>query len=272
MPLFDPRAQLKDFLAEDVGCGDVTSELLPDTGIDARIVTREDAVVSGAAHALEIFRQTGCAGNILRADGTSALAGDVIMAVSGRAADVLACERTALNLLARMSGIATQTKAVADSMAPGVALYSTRKTAPGLRYFDKEAVEAGGGHRHRLGLDEMVMIKDNHIAAGGSLREMVRKARKMHARFEVEVENADDAVIAVREGAPLIMLDNFSPDAVREALRELESEGLRDGVVVEASGGITPGNAAEYSRTGVDAISMGSITCSARCIDVSLEI
>ena len=205
-------------------------------------------------------------------DGSRVRPGQTVMTVAGNAADILTCERTALNLLARMSGIATQTDLMVSRIPDGTLFYATRKTAPGLRYFDKEAVQAGGGMPHRFRLDEMVMIKDNHIAAGGSLLSLIREARRRHEEFEVEVENTADAVLAAREGAAIVMLDNFTPDQIKETIKVLKNQGLRDGVRLEASGGITQDNISGYAGTGVDIISAGSVTNSVRCIDMSLEV
>ena len=151
-------------------------------------------------------------------------------------------------------------------------LYATRKTAPGLRYFDKEAVEIGGGKKHRLRLDEMVMIKDNHIAVENSLSLIIKKAKRKYKKFEVEVENTSDAVLAAKEGATIIMLDNFSPTQIRKTIKVLKNQKLRNKVMLEASGGINSKNISKYGKTGVDIISVGSITNSVKGIDMSLEI
>jgi len=151
-------------------------------------------------------------------------------------------------------------------------LYATRKTAPGLRYFDKEAVEIGGGKKHRLRLDEMVMIKDNHIAVGNSLSFIIKKAKRKYKKFEVEVENTLDAVLAAKEGATIIMLDNFSPTQIKRTIKVLKNQKLRNKVMLEASGGINSKNISKYGKTGVDIISVGSITNSVKGIDMSLEI
>ena len=268
----DVKSQLARFLAEDVGSGDVTSALLPKKQIRARVVSREDAVLAGTAHARDLFGMVGCSAEILRHDGSRVRPGQTVMTVAGDAADILTCERTALNLLARMSGIATQTDLMVSRIPDGTLFYATRKTAPGLRYFDKEAVQAGGGMPHRFRLDEMVMIKDNHIAAAGSLLSLIREARRRHEEFEVEVENTADAVLAAGEGAAIVMLDNFTPDQIKETIKVLKDRGLRDGVRLEASGGITQDNISGYAGTGVDIISAGSVTNSVRCIDMSLEV
>lgn len=277
----DPGRHLRRFLAEDVGRGDVTGALLPRGVITASIITRQDATVAGTAHAREIFRMKGCRCRILKPDASKASAGDVIMKVRGEARAVLACERTALNLLSRMSGIATRTAELAGRLPAGVEIYATRKTAPGLRMFDKEAVEIGGGRRHRMGLDESVMIKDNHVAAASmmtglapeaALEHLIRKAGGRRGGLEAEVDSVGGAITAARAGAGTIMLDNFTPRQVRAAVRRLESEGLRDGVRIEASGGITGRNISAYANSGADMISAGFITHSVSGIDVSLEV
>ena len=151
-------------------------------------------------------------------------------------------------------------------------MYATRKTAPGLRYFDKEAVEIGGGKKHRLRLDEMVMIKDNHIAVEQSLLSLIKKTKKKYKKFEIEVENIQDAVLAAQEGATILMLDNFSPSQIINTIKVLKNKKLRKNVLLEASGGINSKNIIKYGKTGVDIISIGSITNSVKGIDVSLEI
>ena len=171
-----------------------------------------------------------------------------------------------------MSGIATQTNYLVKKIPSKTKLYATRKTAPGLRYFDKEAVEIGGGKKHRLRLDEMVMIKDNHIAVSDSLESLIKKAKKKHKKFEVEVENISDAVFAAKSNAAIIMLDNFTPSQIKKAITVLKKEKLRNKVLLEASGGISEKNISNYGKTGVDIISIGSITNSVKGIDMSLEI
>ena len=174
-----------------------------------------------------------------------------------------------------MSGIATQTSLLVkkiQAVNSKVKLYSTRKTAPGLRLFDKEAVEIGGGHRHRMSLDKMVMIKDNHIAVTGSISALIQKARKKYKTIEVEVENLRGSIIAAREGASIIMLDNLTPKEISKIVRVLEKLKLRDSVKIEASGGIDLKNIQSYARSGVDMISVGKITSSVSGLDLSLEV
>jgi len=270
---FNAKKQLIDFLSEDIGKGDITSALLPRKNISAKIISREDAILAGVKHASEIFRLKGCNVKIIKKDGSKIKPNQTIMTITGDAGKILTCERTALNLLTRMSGIATQTDYLVRKISnKKTKLYATRKTAPGLRYFDKEAVEIGGGKKHRLKLDEMVMIKDNHIAVSDSLLSLIRSAKKRYKKFEVEVENTPDAVLAAKEGATIIMLDNFSPGRIKKTIQVLKSQKLRDRVLLEASGGINSKNIAKYGNTGVDIISVGSITNSVKGIDMSLEI
>jgi len=269
---FSSKKQLLQFLAEDIGKGDITSALLSKRKISVRIISREAAIVAGTTYVKEIFKLKGCNSKILKKDGSRIKPNQTIMTITGDAGKILTCERTALNLLARMSGIATQTNELVKKIPNKTKLYATRKTAPGLRYFDKEAVEIGGGKKHRLRLDEMVMIKDNHIAVGNSLLSIIKKAKKKYKKFEVEVENTSDAVLAAKEGATIVMLDNFSPYQIKRTIKVLKNQKLRNKVMLEASGGINSKNISKYGKTGVDIISVGSITNSVKGIDMSLEI
>ena len=266
------KKQLTEFLTEDIGKGDITSALLPKKKITVTIISRENAIVAGVNHAKEIFKIKGCSVKILKKDGVKIKPNQIIMSITGDARKILMCERTALNLLTRMSGIATQTNQLVKKIPNKTKLYATRKTAPGLRYFDKEAVEIGGGKKHRLRLDEMVMIKDNHIAINNSLESLIKKAKKKYKKFEVEVENIPDMILAAKSGASIIMLDNFTPVQIKKAITVLKNEKLRSGVLLEASGGINSKNISKYGETGVDIISVGSITNSVKGIDMSLEI
>jgi nicotinate-nucleotide pyrophosphorylase (carboxylating) len=269
---FNSKKQLLQFLAEDIGKEDITSALLSKRKISVKIISRESAIVAGTTYAKEIFKLKGCNAKILKKDGTRVKPNQTIMTITGDAGKILTCERTALNLLTRMSGIATQTNELVKKIPKKTKLYATRKTAPGLRYFDKEAVEIGGGKKHRLRLDEMVMIKDNHIAVGNSLLSIIKKAKSKYKKFEVEVENTSDAVLAAKEGATIVMLDNFSPYQIKRTIKVLKNQKLRNKVMLEASGGINSKNISKYGQTGVDIISVGSITNSVKGIDISLEI
>ena len=269
---FNSKKQLTRFLAEDIGKGDITSALLDKKRITVTIISRENAIVAGVQYAKEVFKIKGCSVKVLKKDGTKIKPNQTIMSITGDAGKILTCERTALNLLTRMSGIATQTNQIVKKIPSKTKIYATRKTAPGLRYFDKEAVEIGGGKKHRLRLDEMVMIKDNHIAIEDSLSSLIKKAKKKYKKFEVEVENIQDAILASKEGATIIMLDNFTPSQIKKAIQTLKDQKLRNNVLLEASGGINSKNISKYGQTGVDIISVGSITNSVIGIDMSLEI
>ena len=269
---FNSKKQLAQFLAEDIGKGDITSDLLDKKRITATIISRENAILAGVQYAKEIFKIKGCNVKILKKDGSKIKPNQTIISITGDAGKILTCERTALNLLTRMSGIATQTNQLVKKIPSKTKLYATRKTAPGLRYFDKEAVEIGGGKKHRLRLDEMVMIKDNHIAIEDSLLSLIKKTKKKYKKFEVEVENTKDAVLAANMGATIIMLDNFTPAQIKKTIQTLKDQKLRSKVLLEASGGITSKNISKYGQTGVDIISVGSITNSVKGIDMSLEI
>lgn len=269
------KKALASFLAEDIGKGDITSSLLPRKIISASIISRQNGVIAGMQYAKEIFALKGCQVKILKKDGSQVKPNEKIMIISGVASSVLSAERTALNLLSRMSGIATQTHVLVQKIRkanPRVKLYSTRKTAPGLRFFDKEAVEIGGGHKHRMSLDQMVMIKDNHLAVAGSVYQLLEKARKKYKKIEVEVENLHNAIVSAQGGASIIMLDNLSPKEIIKVVHTLKKLGLRNKIKLEASGGIDKSNIEKYARTGVDMISVGKITNSVLGLDLSLEV
>ena len=272
---------LARFLAEDSAGRDITGMLVPDGAVSARILCAEagPVVVAGAAHAGRVFELRGCSARMVVRDGRETVGGRTVMSVRGPARAVLACERTALNLLSRMSGIATATKGIVGALeGTGVEVLATRKTAPGLRRFDKEAVEIGGGGRHRMSLGDAVVIKDNHVAVAGPVGALVAAARKSRAalrgrwEIEAEAETEREAVEAAEAGADAVMLDNFAPRAAAAAVSALESAGLREAVRVEASGGITAETAARYAAAGVDSVSVGALTHSARAVDYTLEI
>ena len=272
---YSPKKELKRFLDEDVGKGDITSKLLQKKKIKARIITRERTIVAGSKYAKEIFSLKKCKVVIKKKDGVIAKPNQAILEISGNAGDILTCERTALNLLSRMCGIATQTNNLkrqirkVDSRSK---IYATRKTAPGLRFFDKEAVRIGGGEKHRMTLGDMIMIKDNHLASEGSLLQLLAKAKKKKSKIEIEVETQNNALLCAKLGVDIIMLDNFSPIQIKKTIKRLTELGLRKKVVLEASGRINSKNIANYAKTNVDMISVGSITNSVNGIDLSLEI
>ena len=269
------KKELLRFISEDIQGGDITSVLLPKKKIKAKIISRQEGVLAGVKFAGDIFRLKGCNVKIIKKDGAKLKSNQIILQISGNAGTVLSCERTALNLLSRMSGIATQTNFLVSKIRKinrKTKLYSTRKTAPGLRFFDKEAIMIGGGHKHRMSLNDMVMIKDNHLLVTNSMEGIIKNARKRHKHVEVEVENQRDAVLATNSGATIVMLDNFSPAQVKKTIIMLQKKKLRNKVKLEASGGINSKNIKAYAKTGVDIISVGSITNSVTGLDLSLEI
>ena len=272
--------KVREALEEDVGFGDITSQLIVPEDVEAvaEVVAKETGILAGVEEARLALELLGARVVWSMEDGSSIRPGDVVLRAEGPARALLAAERTALNFLMRMSGIATATAELvelAKRARPGVRVAATRKTAPGLRFFDKKAVEIGGGDTHRLRLDDCVLIKDNHVAVVGSVAEAVRRARKAVSftkKIEVEVSTPEEAVEAARAGADIIMLDNFPPEEVERAIELLEEAGLRSSVIVEVSGRIGPDNIADYAPKGVDIISSGYLTHSARALDFSMRV
>jgi len=272
--------KIRELLEEDIGYGDITSDSLLSSAHRARatIYLKEEGVAAGLAEIEALFRLLGCDVRLHGEDGARAEAGRVLMEVEGEARAILAGERTALNILGRMSGIATsvaEAVAAAGRVSPSVRVAATRKTVPGLRELDKRAVELGGGDTHRFRLDDCVLIKDNHLIFGFTISEAVERARRRVSftkKIEVEVRTLKEAREAARAGADIVMFDNMSPSEIRDCLRALDGEGLSGGRIFEASGGITMENIAEYAASGVDVVSMGSLTHSVRSLDVKLRV
>jgi nicotinate-nucleotide pyrophosphorylase (carboxylating) len=281
--MFVPRKvveeKLKQILAEDVGQGDVTSEAVVPAGLtaNAEVIAKDAGVVAGIEETVIFAESLGLSVKAEVADGDEIKSGTVIMKISGNARTILSAERTMLNLLSRMSGIATKTRKLTEKLRKAnlkAKVAATRKTAPGLLYFDKKAVVVGGGDPHRLRLDDMILIKDNHVAIAGSVEEAVKKAKaaKVNKKIEAEVTSTADALKAAAAGADIVMLDNFSPQQVREAVEALKKAGFFGKVLLEVSGGITEQNLPEYASAQVDIVSMGALTHSVKALDISLEI
>ncbi len=280
MPRKILEEKLLKFLTEDLGQGDVTAAVTVPLGLKAKaeVISKDEGTVAGIEEAVILSEAVGLKTEIEVSDGARIERGQVLLTVSGDARTILAVERTMLNMLSRMSGIATATRSLVDKLEKAHSkcrVAATRKTALGLLYFDKKAIALGGGETHRLHLDDMILIKDNHIALAGSLEEAI-KSTKQKASFskkiEVEVTKPTDAVIAAKWGAHIIMLDNFSPQQVKEAKALLKDAKLSDKVLLEASGGITPENVLDYASVGVDIASLGALTHSVKALDISLEI
>ena len=274
MPIDDLSQRLITMaLEEDVGPGDVTAALLPaDLGGKAFVEAREALVVAGSEAFIEVFRQVDPSITVAfsHPDGRAVEPGTSIATITGPARALLTGERTALNLLQRLSGVATMAQKAAKIVeGTSAQVVDTRKTTPGWRRLQKAAVRAGGARNHRMGLFDGILIKDNHIQALGSVREAVERARAVNGhllKVEVECDTLEQVAEAVAAGADIILLDNMSPDTMRQAVAHIGGRAL-----TEASGGITFDTLRAVAETGVDLISMGALTHSARAVDLALE-
>ncbi|HUR25300.1 MAG TPA: carboxylating nicotinate-nucleotide diphosphorylase [Candidatus Thermoplasmatota archaeon] len=262
------------YLQEDLGAGDITTDpLFPASHQgSARLVARERALMAGGPHAVEVFGRLGAKATPLVRDGAWAEPGQAVLLVQGPTRAILAGERLALNLVARMSGIASQTRLLMEELAracSAAAVAGTRKTTPGFRAFEKEAIAVGGGDPHRLGLFDAVLLKDNHLAATGSVAAAVRTAKAANPGrpIECEVESLPDALAAAGAGADWILIDNQEPDTGKAWAEALGKE--HPGVKVEASGGITPANLVAYGWA--DRISLGWLTQRSQAKDFALD-
>jgi len=274
------KERIRDFLEEDIGLGDITTELVvpPEIRVRAQIVVKEAAVIAGLQELKTIFDMIGAKVKFLVNEGDEVSPNTVIAIIEGEGRALLSVERTALNIFSRMSGVATETRKLVKKVKEAglnVRVAATRKTAPGLRYFDKRAVIIGGGDPHRLKLDDQILIKDNHIIIAGSLEEALKRARSLGSfskKIEVEVKSAEQAVLAAKLGAEIIMLDNMSVEEARKVIESLKEIGLRNKILIEISGGINGENILEYAKLEPDIISVGTITHSVKSIDVSLDV
>jgi nicotinate-nucleotide pyrophosphorylase (carboxylating) len=279
MPLPSSAFALIDAaLAEDVGPGDFTTlwTVPEERRAEARIVAKSPGVVAGSEVAAEVFRRVdpSLEVSVDAVDGTAVEPGDVAMTIRGSARSILTAERTALNFMQRLSGVATVTRRYVQAVAgTGARVIDTRKTTPGMRALEKAAVVAGGGANHRFGLHDMVMIKDNHIAAAGGITAAVQAVGRQNGRglkVEVETTTLDEVREALAAGADRIMFDNMDPPLMRQAVALVRS--AEPGPEMEASGGITLETIRAYAETGVDFISIGALTHSAPSLDLSLQL
>ena len=263
-------------LEEDLGrAGDLTSDAVLPPGLEAtaKIVARSAGRVAGLPVAVSAFRLLDPSLEIdcQAADGEDVEAGSSLATIRGAARSILSAERTALNILGRLCGIATVTRDLVAQVAPhGARVVDTRKTTPGLRVLEKHAVRCGGGYNHRFGLDDAVLIKDNHVALAGGIGPAVERARQRvghMVKIELEVDSLDQLREALELGVDVVLLDNMPPDTLREAVRMAKGK-----AVTEASGGITPKTAAAIAATGVDLLSVGWLTHSAPALDVALDV
>ena len=278
---FNLRESLVRFLREDIGQGDLTSQYTVDESLKSSsqiICKSEIAVVAGLEEAKIIFEICNCDSKALVNDGDIVKRGIRVMKINGNTRAILKAERTALNLIMRMSGIATDTKRFVDivkTVSKDIKVMGTRKTAPGLRYFDKKSIKLGGGHSHRNTLDEMILIKDNHLAVSTSIQNAISNARLKAGKnvmIECEVSNKKSSVEAIKSGADIIMLDNFTPEMAQKTISYLRKSGLREKVLIEISGGVNISNIKDYALALPDMISIGSLTHSSNSIDFSMNM
>ncbi len=264
-------------LEEDEGFGDITSNSVIDDNkfVDAYIISKDEGVLAGINVIKELFESRNVNVPFHLADGNKISDGDLLMSLKGDAKDILLLERTALNLLMRMSGVASATNHHVNLVEGKVIIAGTRKTSPAIGKFDKLALQIGGGDTHRFSLDDMILIKDNHIAIVGTPLDALLKAQKnvsFSKKIEIEVETLEDAIDCVNAGADIVMLDNMEPSEVKEVLDNLEKLDIRNNSLIEVSGGINEGNILDYVDLGVDIISLGALTHSSRSLNFSLRI
>lgn len=264
------------YLDEDLGeIGDITSEsLFTDEIANAKIISRETCIVAGLDVLKNIFTRLNVKIDIFFKDGDLITKDAEIVKLSGLAQSILKGERLALNIISRMSGIATETRKLVNicrKINPNVTIASTRKTTPGFRKYEKKAVLIGGGELHRFGLYDAVMIKDNHIKLVGSVEEAITKAKEKAkgVTIEVEVENEKDAITAAKLEVDVIMLDNFTPDTAKKIAEKIKK--INPNLLIEISGGVTSKNIADYASF-ADRISLGYLTHSVKSVDFSLEV
>jgi nicotinate-nucleotide pyrophosphorylase (carboxylating) len=272
--------KIRKFLEEDLGQGDITTFLTIPSGtiVEAEIVAKESGVIAGIEEVLTLLESFGFQVRVLVSDGSKVKEKATVLKIVGDARTLLSIERTLLNLLTRMSGIATTTSRLIEKIRRAgykTRIACTRKAAPGLSYFDKRAVTLGGGDTHRLHLDDLIIVKDNHLAVVGDVGEAVKRVRETASfskKIEIEVSTEKEALEAVKAGVDIVMLDNFSPPQIRKTMALLEKEGLRSKVLIEASGGINEQNILEFAATQVDILGLGEITDSVKALDMSLEV
>jgi len=267
------RGELEAFIEEDVGFCDLSSVTVPDIDVDAKIIAKEEGILAGLTEAGEIFSYFGLKTTSELFEGSKIDDGAAIINVSGSSRSILTAERLAINFLGRMSGIATLTSELVKKSSGNAVIAGTRKTTPGFRKYEKKAIVLGGGDPHRFNLSDAIMIKDNHIKVAG-LKGAIDTAKGIGftKKIEVEVESFQDALSAAELGVHIIMLDNMGPEEIEDTIKSMIDAGLRDKILLEASGGITIENVGRYAETGVDVISVGSLTTAARWLDFGLYI
>jgi len=280
LPKVSLQRRFVDFLEEDVGLGDITTEAVVPSGTKTRaqIVMKEASVVAGLSEVGILFETLGTKFAAKAKDGDEVASGAIVAYVEGDGRVVLETERTVLNILMRMSGIATATRNLVKKVKGAgldVRIAATRKTAPGLRYFDKKAVVIGGGDPHRFRLDDAYLVKDNHIRIAKGMRHAIERIRSVASfpkTLEVEAKTLEQAVEAAELGVNAVMLDNMTPKEAEKTMKALTAKNLRNKTLIEISGGVSEENLLEYARLRPDVISLGSLTHSVRAVDMSLEV
>jgi nicotinate-nucleotide pyrophosphorylase (carboxylating) len=274
------REKLLEYLREDIGFGDLTTNpVVPsDLVAEAVITLKSDGIIAGIRESIYIFELANVEIIEHIYDGATACKGQIVAKVKGSARSILTIERTVLNLLMRMSGIATITRKMVDearSVSPSIKIACTRKTTPGFRLFEKRAVELGGGDTHRLRLDDAILIKSNHITTAGGIKEAIDRVKSSTSftkKIEIEAASIEEAVEAAKYNPDILMLDNMSPKEVEQTISTLSEMELRGSIIIEISGGVTPENLKTYAATGADVISMGLLTHSPKALDINLKI
>ncbi|MHA1264144.1 MAG: carboxylating nicotinate-nucleotide diphosphorylase [Candidatus Helarchaeota archaeon] len=281
LPDFIIRRKIKEYLEEDLGFGDITTNtLIKGSGPfkKAQILTREAGVVAGLQEAIILFNFFHVKSKLMKVDGGEIQQSEVLLELEGPIKGILKGERTALNLLMRMSGIATATHKLikkVQQVNSKIKIACTRKTTPGFRYFEKRAVQLGGGDPHRYRLDDLVLIKDNHLKMGSSISQIVQQIRgslSFTKKIEIEVSSIKDALEAAKAKVDIIMLDNFTPAEIKQTIEVLKENQLREHLILEVSGNITPQNILNYAKLDIDVISSGYLTHSVKALDLTLDL
>jgi nicotinate-nucleotide pyrophosphorylase (carboxylating) len=271
---------LKRYLDEDIRTGDLTTKIVcpSTTNGTATVFAKSKAILAGIEEIIGIATITDLTYEVLVSEGEWVEQKQPVLHLKGPVTTLLSVERVCLNIIMRMSGIATKTHKMVQTAKdenPDVLVAATRKTTPGFRYFEKRAVQVGGGDSHRYSLDDMVLIKNNHIAAVGGVIQAVRLAKSkvsFSKKISCEVRTLEETLAAAENGADIILLDNFSPEEIKQIISVLEKKGLRNRVLLEASGGIHENNVKEYAQSGVDIISSGALTHSYQSADFNMRL
>ncbi len=281
LPDFVLKKKIQEFVEEDLGFGDITTNaIIKGVGPNGKayILTREEGVIAGLEEATVLFDLFHVKAHSKKEDGAKIQAKEIVMELDGPLKGILAGERTALNLLMRMSGIATATSKLLEKIRPvnsTVKIACTRKTTPGFRYFEKRAVELGMGDTHRLRLDDMVLIKDNHLKIIPDIPKLIKQIRNQVSfskKIELEVTSTEQALIAAKAEVDILMLDNFSVSNAKKTIELLKQQNLRDRLLLEVSGNITPENILEYAKLDVNVISLGYLTHSVKSLNLTLDL